>query len=37
MDTTPKKYCKERLEMKQLERDIDLIKPYKAIYITNNN
>ncbi|XP_038853172.1 enkurin [Salvelinus namaycush] len=39
MDTTPKKYCKERLEleMKQLERDIDLIKRYKTIYIVNNN
>ncbi|KAK6299822.1 hypothetical protein J4Q44_G00298550 [Coregonus suidteri] len=39
MDTTPKKYCKERLEleMKQLERDIDLIERYKTIYIANNN
>ncbi|XP_030625889.1 enkurin [Chanos chanos] len=37
-DTTPKKYRKERLEleMKQLERDIDLIERYKTIYIANN-
>ncbi|KAL2085696.1 hypothetical protein ACEWY4_019016 [Coilia grayii] len=37
-DTTPKKYRKERLEleMKQLERDIDLIERYKTIYISNN-
>lgn len=37
-DTTPKKYRKERLEleMKQLERDIDMIERYKTIYIANN-
>ena len=37
-DTTPKKYRKERLEleMKQLERDIDMIERYKSIYIGNN-
>ncbi|KAJ8010104.1 hypothetical protein DPEC_G00071530 [Dallia pectoralis] len=37
-DTTPKKYRKERLEleMKQLERDINLIERYKTIYISNN-
>ncbi|XP_029481834.1 enkurin [Oncorhynchus nerka] len=37
-DTTPKKYRKERLEleMKQLERDIDLIERYKTIFIANN-
>ncbi|KAA0704937.1 Enkurin [Triplophysa tibetana] len=37
IDTTPKKYKKERLEleMKQLERDIDLIERYKTIYIAN--
>ncbi|XP_063062235.1 enkurin [Engraulis encrasicolus] len=37
-DTTPKKYRKERLEleMKQLEKDIDLIERYKTIYISNN-
>uniref|UniRef100_A0A8K9WUM8 Enkurin domain-containing protein n=1 Tax=Oncorhynchus mykiss TaxID=8022 RepID=A0A8K9WUM8_ONCMY len=36
-DTTPKKYRKERLEleMKQLERDIDLIERYKTIFIAN--
>ncbi|XP_012670694.2 enkurin [Clupea harengus] len=37
-DTTPKKHRKERieLEMKQLERDIDLIERYKSIFISNN-
>lgn len=37
IDTTPKKYKKERLEleMKQLERDIDLIERHKTIYIAN--
>ncbi|XP_076147454.1 enkurin [Alosa pseudoharengus] len=37
-DTTPKKYRKERLEleMKHLERDIDLIERYKTIYIASN-
>ncbi|XP_051542824.1 enkurin [Myxocyprinus asiaticus] len=37
-DTTPKKYRKERLEleMKQLEKDIDLIERHKTVYIANN-
>ncbi|KAK7118107.1 hypothetical protein R3I94_021823 [Phoxinus phoxinus] len=37
-DTAPKKYRKERLEqeMKQLERDIDLVEQHKTIYIANN-
>ncbi|XP_055038076.2 enkurin [Misgurnus anguillicaudatus] len=37
IDTTPKKYKKERLEleMKQLERDIELIERHKTIYIAN--
>uniref|UniRef100_A0AAY5L2G7 Enkurin domain-containing protein n=1 Tax=Esox lucius TaxID=8010 RepID=A0AAY5L2G7_ESOLU len=37
-DTTPKKYRKEHLEleMKQLERDINLIERYKTIYVSNN-
>ncbi|MGH0142873.1 UNVERIFIED_CONTAM: hypothetical protein FKN15_026728 [Acipenser sinensis] len=36
-DTTPKKYRKERLEteMKQLEKDIDMIERHKTIYIAN--
>ncbi|XP_064410351.1 enkurin isoform X2 [Latimeria chalumnae] len=38
IDTTPKKYRKERLEMemKQLERDIGIIERHKVIYIANN-
>ncbi|KAG7487446.1 hypothetical protein MATL_G00023490 [Megalops atlanticus] len=38
MDTTPKKNNKERLEMemKQLERDIELIERHKTIYVANN-
>ncbi|XP_056306807.1 enkurin [Danio aesculapii] len=38
IDTAPKKYRKERLEqeMKQLERDIDMIERHKTIYISNN-
>ncbi|MEE6466936.1 hypothetical protein FKM82_007093 [Ascaphus truei] len=38
IDTTPKKIHKERLEieMRQLERDIDLIERHKVIYIANN-
>ncbi|XP_043082452.1 enkurin [Puntigrus tetrazona] len=37
-DTAPKKYRKERLEqeMKQLEKDIELIERHKTIYIANN-
>ncbi|XP_062848080.1 enkurin isoform X1 [Trichomycterus rosablanca] len=37
-DTTPKKHKKEQLEfeMKQLEKDIELIERYKVIYIANN-
>ncbi|KAG5850445.1 enkurin-like [Anguilla anguilla] len=37
-DTGPKKYIKEKLEMqmKQLEKDIDLIERHKTIYIANN-
>ncbi|XDV47121.1 hypothetical protein PO909_016828 [Leuciscus waleckii] len=37
-DTAPKKYRKERLEleMKQLERDIDMVERHKTIYIANN-
>lgn len=37
IDTTPKKYKKEHLEleMKQLEQDIDLIERHKTIYIAN--
>ena len=37
-DTTPKKNRKERMEaeMKQLERDIELIEKHKIIYIGNN-
>jgi len=37
-DTTPKKNRKERMEaeMKQLERDIELIEKHKVIYIANN-
>lgn len=37
-DTGPKKNIKEKLEMqmKQLEKDIDLIERYKTIYISNN-
>ncbi|XP_036376114.1 enkurin-like [Megalops cyprinoides] len=36
-DTLPKRYRKEKLEMemKQLERDIDLIERHKTIYIAN--
>ncbi|XP_064188561.1 enkurin-like isoform X1 [Anguilla rostrata] len=38
IDTIPKRNRKERLElqMKKLERDIDLIERHKTIYITNN-
>ena len=37
-DTAPKKYRKERMEaeMKQLERDIELVERHKIIYIANN-
>uniref|UniRef100_A0A8C1DTG7 Enkurin, TRPC channel interacting protein n=2 Tax=Cyprinus carpio TaxID=7962 RepID=A0A8C1DTG7_CYPCA len=37
-DTAPKKYRKERLEqeMKQLEKDIELIERHKTIYIASN-
>ncbi|KAJ8396791.1 hypothetical protein AAFF_G00013900 [Aldrovandia affinis] len=37
-DTSPKKHSKERLEMqmKQLERDIDLMETHQTIYIANN-
>merc|ERR1712176_1391607 len=37
-DTAPKKTRKERMEaeMKQLERDIELIEKHKIIYIANN-
>ncbi|KAG8573666.1 hypothetical protein GDO81_012488 [Engystomops pustulosus] len=38
IDTPPKKAHKERLEaeMRQLERDIDMIERHKVIYIANN-
>ncbi|XP_043945770.1 enkurin [Protopterus annectens] len=38
IDTLPKKFHKEKLEleMKQLEKDIDLIERHKIIYIANN-
>ncbi|XP_069504260.1 enkurin [Ambystoma mexicanum] len=38
IDTTPKKMHKERLEiqMRQLERDIELIERHRIIYIANN-
>ncbi|XP_060779613.1 enkurin-like isoform X1 [Neoarius graeffei] len=37
-DTVPKRHRKEKLEsqMKQLEKDIELVKRYKTIYITEN-
>ncbi|MCJ8729019.1 hypothetical protein PDJAM_G00011670, partial [Pangasius djambal] len=37
-DTVPKKHRKDRLEseMKQLEKDIELIERYKTIYIAKN-
>lgn len=37
-DTAPKKARKERMEseMKQLERDIEIVEKHRVIYISNN-